>query len=187
VGRAGARIKENLSCHVHVRQGRERDLDARVDFHVGIVLAVVGVPGSPDVNGSHESCSCEKKPLECSENSCSLCGSARSPMIASNAREENSECNKTSKPKDHGQEFCSQDAIFMRRCFEAYRGDGEVRECEDCPHRAKEEEVCFGGGTSVIGNPVAHDVGHEAQDDDAKDCLGGAKWEGVVECHGGES
>jgi hypothetical protein len=105
-------------------------------------------------------------------------------MKASDSGEENSEGNKASKPKDHCKEFCGQNAEFMRRCFEADRGDCEVRECEDCPHGAKEEEVCFGGRTCVVWYPVAHDVGHEAQDDDAKDCLSGAEWEGVVEGHG---
>jgi hypothetical protein len=37
-------------------------LDARVNLHVRIVLAVVGVPCAPDMERSHDCCSCKEEP-----------------------------------------------------------------------------------------------------------------------------
>jgi len=75
------------------------------------------------------------------------------------------------KPKDHGKEFCSEDTILVSRGFELDRGYREVGECENCPDGAEEEVVVLCRRVP----PVADDEGHEAEDDDAEQALGGAK------------
>jgi len=163
----------------------DKYLDAGVDLHLGSRLGIVGAPGPDDVDGGHNRGRREKNPFQCPKSGSGLGSPANVAPAEEEIAQEDSQCDESGEPEQHGNNLSGQDAELVSGCREEPRRQSQIGDCEDGgPYATEEEEVdlrrrgCQGGGV-VPGR----DVGSQGQDEDCEDPLRNAQRKHEVEGH----